>query len=147
MTPHDFPVLAKWMMQIPLWQRYGLTEERAIQNFEQGLRQEDDLWVVVSGNNAVGFVWVMPKGLFGRSPYVRLIGVNPDIKRSGLGSALLNHAERRVSAFAKDIFLLVSDFNLDAQAFYKRQGYVQVGALENYVLTGVNELLFRKVFE
>jgi hypothetical protein len=39
---------------------------------------------------------------------------------------------------------LVSDFNVQAQRFYLRQGYTQVGVIDAYVLPDVAELLFRK---
>ncbi len=47
-------------------------------------------------------------------------------------------------AQSRDIFLLVSDFNHDAQRFYNRLGYQQVGKLDDYVMQGVSELVFRK---
>jgi predicted GNAT family acetyltransferase len=47
-------------------------------------------------------------------------------------------------ASSRDLFLLVSDFNTDAQKFYARLGYVQVGALDDYVIPGVSELVFCK---
>jgi ribosomal-protein-alanine N-acetyltransferase len=40
--------------------------------------------------------------------------------------------------------LLCSDFNTEAQRFYRRAGYEQVGALPDYVVPGVAELIFRK---
>ena len=43
-----------------------------------------------------------------------------------------------------DVFLLVSDFNTTAQAFYRRLGYEQVGAIPGYVVPGITELIFRK---
>jgi ribosomal protein S18 acetylase RimI-like enzyme len=45
---------------------------------------------------------------------------------------------------SRDIFLLVSDFNTDAQNFYARLGYVQVGKLDDYVVQGVSELVMWK---
>ena len=42
------------------------------------------------------------------------------------------------------MFLLVSDFNTDAQQFYQRLGYRQVGKLDDYVVPGVSELIFWK---
>jgi ribosomal protein S18 acetylase RimI-like enzyme len=82
------------------------------------------------------------EGAFGRSAYLRLIGVRPDKARSGIGAQLLNHIEQSISG--TDLFLLVSDFNRDAQVFYRRQGYEQIGAIPGYVLPDVTELIFRK---
>jgi ribosomal protein S18 acetylase RimI-like enzyme len=42
------------------------------------------------------------------------------------------------------VFLLTSDFNEDAQAFYRRLGYQQVGAIPDYVVPGITELIFYK---
>ena len=53
-------------------------------------------------------------------------------------------AESLVAGLAPDMFLLVSDFNIDAQRFYQRLGYVQVGALPAYVLSDVTELILWK---
>ena len=44
------------------------------------------------------------------------------------------------------LFLLVSDFNVDAQRFYQRHGYTQIGAIAGYVVPEVVELLFWKRF-
>ncbi len=41
-------------------------------------------------------------------------------------------------------FLLVSDFNEDAQRFYEREGYLRVGPLPGLVLPDVAELLYWK---
>lgn len=56
----------------------------------------------------------------------------------------MEHAERVLFEKGDDVFLLVSDFNLAAQRFYQRLGYAQVGALPDYVLPGVAELIYRK---
>ena len=83
-------------------------------------------------------------GAFGRSLYLRLIGVRPDCAGSGIGSALLAEAERAALESGSDLFLLVSDFNADAQRFYRHHGYEQVGAITGYVLPDVSELIFWK---
>ncbi len=40
--------------------------------------------------------------------------------------------------------LLISDYNTRAQSFYLRCVYIQAGVLTDYVLPGVDELLFWK---
>jgi ribosomal protein S18 acetylase RimI-like enzyme len=56
----------------------------------------------------------------------------------------MEHAEQELFRTGKDIFLLVSDFNIDAQSFYQRLGYRQVGAIPDYLIPGVAELIYHK---
>ena len=146
MTMEDIPLVVEWMVSIPLWQRYQVSAPAAHTRFEQGLQQGDILLVSDWGgeNRAVGFTWCLPEGAFGLSAYIRLIGVRPDHAGHGIGAALLAETEQLAGEFAKDMFLLVSDFNVDAQRFYQRHGYTQVGAIPGYVLPDVTELVFRK---
>jgi GNAT superfamily N-acetyltransferase len=144
MTAVDMPVLAAWMVNAPLWQRYDLTIEKAVANFEAGMLRADWLIVAEADRQSIGFAWVIPKGVFGHSPYLRLIGVHPDHAGAGVGATLLDEIERMAAAVSNDLFLLVSDFNHGAQRFYKRQGYEQIGAIPAYVVPDVTELIFRK---
>lgn len=146
MTTDDISPTAAWMVQTPLWQRYGLTVERARKNFEKGLAQHDTLLMADVGteHSGCGFAWCLPQGGFGRSMYLRLIGVRQDAARAGIGSALLDAAEQAALEVSREMFLLVSDFNGDAQRFYQRHGYRQIGAIPGYVLPDVTELLYWK---
>ncbi|MBK8024890.1 MAG: GNAT family N-acetyltransferase [Chloroflexi bacterium] len=145
MRESDCLPLAEWMVTVPLWQRYGLTVEGAIGQFQAGLARGDAL--IAAEDEAgvpVGFAWMMPKGAFGRSPYLRLIGVRPDVADQGVGALLLEAVEARAWAISDVFFLLVSDFNDRAQRFYERQGYTRVGALPDYVMPGIAELIYWK---
>ena len=144
MLAADLPILAAWMVEAPLWKRYHMTIEKAVMNFEAGLSRSEWLIVAESDRQAVGFAWAIPKGAFGRSPYLRLIGVHPDHAGAGIGAKLLDEIEHMAAAVSDDLFLLVSDFNEGAQRFYKRQGYVQIGSIPAYVVADVTELIFRK---
>ena len=142
MTPDDFALLADWMVTVPLWQRYGLTMELAVANFEKAAQQNDLLVTADTDMLCCGFAWAIPKGAFGRSAYLRLIGVQSDAARAGIGSRLLEYVEQAVAPHSRELFLLVSDFNHEAQRFYQRHGYAQVGAIDGYVVPDVVELLF-----
>lgn len=143
-TEADLPACTHIMVANPLWQRYGVTEDSAFQRLAAGLAQQADIWVAEE-EQIVGFIWFARKGAFQRSGYVMLIGVAPDVQHVGLGAQLMNAAEQAMFETAKDIFLLVSDFNHGAQRFYQRRGYQQVGAIPDYVLSGVTEFIYRKV--
>ena len=142
MTPDDFAPLAAWMVTVPLWQRYGLTAERAVTNFQNAAQQGEILITADGAEPRCGFAWAIPKGAFGRSAYLRLIGVQPDQSNRGVGAQLLAQVEQQVLPYSGELFLLVSDFNHEAQRFYQRHGYAQVGAIHGYVLPDVVELLF-----
>ncbi len=145
MTSDDISTVAAWMVATPLWQRYRMDEAKAQQQFETALARADLLLVADRGaDQACGVAWCLPAGGFGRSAYLRAIGVHPAQTGSGVGSALLAAVEQQAAAFTDDLFLLVSDFNEAARRFYRRHGYVQVGAIPGYVLPDVTELLFRK---
>ncbi|MBZ0276943.1 MAG: GNAT family N-acetyltransferase [Anaerolineae bacterium] len=145
MTRDDVPVIVRWMVEIPLWQRYGLTVEKATSQFERAFERHDVLLAADhAGWSACGFAWCLPEGAFGRSMYLRLIGVHPEKAGSGVGGVLLTQAEREAAKTGRDLFLLVSDFNADAQRFYRHHGYEQIGAIPGYVLPDTAELIFRK---
>jgi ribosomal protein S18 acetylase RimI-like enzyme len=144
MVHEDILPLVGWLVELPLMGRYGMTVAKATANFETGLARGDWLIVADGDSPAVGFAWAIPRGAFGRSPYLRLIGVHADAAGAGVGTRLLDEIERMAAEVAADLFLLVSDFNEGAQRLYQRQGYTQIGAIPGYVQPEVTELIFRK---
>lgn len=145
MRPDDVPLLAQWMVTVPLWQRYGLQVSRAQAQLKAALKHGDMLFTADLGTHtACGFAWGMAKGAFGRSAYLRLIGVKPDYAGVGVGGKLLEATEQAALSLTGELFLLVSDFNLDGQRFYQRHGYAQIGAIPGYVLPDVTELIYWK---
>ena len=146
MILEDITAIVDWMITIPLWQHYQLTAESAYAQFERALAQNE--WLVAADLGAedgiCGFAWCLGDGAFGRSAYLRLIGVRPDCAGTGIGTELLEQTEQFALTIGDDLFLLVSDFNVDAQRFYQRHGYDQIGAIPGYVLPDVAELIYRK---
>jgi ribosomal protein S18 acetylase RimI-like enzyme len=146
MILEDVRILACWMVLVPLWQRYKLTIEKASAQFEAALARKDILLAADGGDQqrACGFAWCVEGGAFARSAYLRLIGVHPECAGRGVGSALLAAAEESALRTGDDLFLLVSDFNRDAQCFYQKHGYRPIGAVPGYVLPDVAELIYWK---
>jgi ribosomal protein S18 acetylase RimI-like enzyme len=138
----DIPGIARWVAATPLWQRYSVTEANFAERLADGLTSGATIFVAERAGEALGFLWLVARGAFNHSAYVQLIGVRPESRAGGVGRALMEFAEAQASS--RDLFLLVSDFNTDAQKFYARLGYVQVGALDDYVIPGVSELVFCK---
>ncbi len=144
MTLEDVPAVATIMAGNALWQRYGVTVDSAARRLQRGLTTGATITVVVIEGRVAGFAWYVTEGAFQRSGYIMLFGVAPDAHGQGIGHALLAHAEAALFAASPTIVLLVSDFNVAAQRFYQRHGYVQVGALPDYVKPGVSELIYYK---
>jgi ribosomal protein S18 acetylase RimI-like enzyme len=143
-TAADIDALSELEAVSPLRQRYGVTRERAHAALSEGLARGDALRLIEEDGALQGFCWVLPRGMFGRSPYLRWIGVRPGANRRGLGRELLRAAEESARPVRPELFLLCSDFNSEAQRFYRREGYSQLGSIPDYVLPGVAELLFWK---
>ena len=89
-----------------------------------------------------GFVLLHPTGLAG-SPYIASIATSAAMRGQGVGSALLDAAERWFPE-ARHIFLCVSSFNTRAFRLYERCGYTQVGEFPDYVIAGASEILMHK---
>ena len=83
MQPQDVPAIAHWMVELPLWQRYAVSEADMIDQFNAALRGHD-LLLVTGETDPVGFAWCLRGGAFGRSDYLRLIGVRADFAGQGL---------------------------------------------------------------
>jgi ribosomal protein S18 acetylase RimI-like enzyme len=144
MTLADVSAVAAIMAGNPLWQHYGVTVAAATQRLQRGLAGSATIAVAEVAGRVAGFVWYVVEGAFQRSGYIMLFGVAPDLQGQGIGRALLAHAEHALFAASSSIVLLVSDFNHQAQRFYQRHGYIQVGALPDYVKPGVSELIYYK---
>jgi ribosomal protein S18 acetylase RimI-like enzyme len=154
MQRSDVQAVAALVAATPLWQRHGVDQVAFAARLTRGL--DDDATILVAtaapcgeetaahAEQITGFVWYVVNGAFARSGYILSIGVGPDWRGQGIGHALMDAAEQALFAHANDIFLLVSDFNQAAQHFYATRGYVQVGALPDYVTPEITELILRK---
>jgi [ribosomal protein S18]-alanine N-acetyltransferase len=44
----------------------------------------------------------------------------------------------------QNVFLCVSSFNKKAEKLYRKLGYKKIGVLEDFFVTGYDEIIFRK---
>ena len=135
---------SKIVAETELWHHYGIDYDRAFSMFSTAFESGEHIFVAVLDGDVVGFVWIVPRGMFGRSGYIKLIGVAPQMRGHGIGGALLSFAEDELSKYDRDVFLLVSHFNSSAIKFYKKMGYVEVGRLPDYAVKGITEILMWK---
>lgn len=150
----DIERCAEIVASDPLWQRYGSTRARARRAFGHALsagrrggwaaRATGEVAVARTAAQVVGFVWFRLEGTFHHSGYIRWVNVAPEARGRGVGERLMHYAEERIFRRGPNVYLLVSEFNVRAQAFYRRLGYVRVGAIPDYLVWGISERLFRK---
>jgi [ribosomal protein S18]-alanine N-acetyltransferase len=105
-------------------------------------RPGSELFLAWEGNQRLGFILLHPYGLAG-SPYIASVAVEAGARGHGLGSRLVDFAEKHYAG-RRHIFLVVSSFNLRAQELYRRRGYERVAEFPDYVVEGHSELLFHK---
>ncbi len=123
------------------WKRLGFTAVDWNRIFAP-LPTGRDTFVLEIEGNVLGIAIVRRKFLFG--DYLELLGVSPSAVGRGLGSRLLTHVESLTFARANNMFACVSDFNEAARAFYRKQGYKEIGPMPNFLIPGYAEILLRK---
>jgi ribosomal protein S18 acetylase RimI-like enzyme len=144
-TVEDVQFLAAAAAAQPLLERYHSTAAKLEGGLRRAIEAGDGVIVVEDGDGVPrGSAWFQLDAGLGVAAYLKLITVAPGSEGRGLGSLLLAEVERIATAQGKHLFLLVSDFNVAAQRFYQRKGYVLVGRLERLVSGEIDELLYWK---
>lgn len=138
----DIEPLAAGLAGLPLLARYGRSAHHIAGDLAAALERGDGL--LVDGDPAMALAWFLPAGTFGLGGYLRLLAVTAPAQGRGAGAALLAAFEGAVAARSRHAFLLVSDFNGPAQAFYQKHGYAEVGRLPELVVAGIDELVYWK---
>ena len=127
------------MVRSDPWKTLGITESLAKTVIDG---PDTERYVAMFRDNMVGFITLQLTG--GLRGYIRDIAIHPHWRGAGLGSRLLHAAEERIFRDTRNVFLCVSAFNTRARQLYHRRGYVTVGILHDYLITGSDEILMRK---
>jgi ribosomal protein S18 acetylase RimI-like enzyme len=135
----DYPVLAEMMAQSNPWLRLRISYDDLLDLVSDNCRE---VYVAQLDDEIVGGVIIEMNGAF--TGYIKSIWVSPDHRDKGIGALLMRYAEERVFKEKPNIFLCVSDFNHEAQRFYETLGYSVVGVLDDYLVSGLGEVLMRK---
>jgi ribosomal-protein-alanine N-acetyltransferase len=101
-----------------------------------------EVYIARDEGGVAGFLILCMTGAF--IGYIQTIAIQPDRRGQGLGSRLIDFAERRILAESPNVFMCVSSFNHDARRLYERLGYHVVGELTDYIVPGHSEILLRK---
>jgi ribosomal protein S18 acetylase RimI-like enzyme len=117
--------------------------KRDLQGCHEAMRGSNkEVYVCRDGENLLGFIVLQMAGVL--KGYIQSICVSPETRGSGLGTALIQFAEKRIFSVSPNAFMLVSAFNEKAASLYHRLGYEKIGTLKNFVIDGLDEFLLRK---
>lgn len=144
LEPAEIPALARALAAVPLLVRYRRDAPALERSLVAAHARGDGLLVADEAGSIRGLAWFLREGTLAMGGYLKLIAMLPGSEGKGIGAALLAAFEAETSARSAHAFLLVSDFNADAQRFYERHGYERVGALPALVLPDVAELVYWK---
>lgn len=121
---------------------YFSDEQKAKAMLQYALEKKDLYVALNEQDECVGFVYCMPKGVFGSYPYLHIISVKEDCRGNGIGSQLMSYFEEKYPS--DKYFLTVDDFNINAKKLYERLGYQCVGQLPDFYKKGIDCYLMMK---
>jgi ribosomal-protein-alanine N-acetyltransferase len=101
-----------------------------------------EVYVALLKGQLVGFIMLIMRGAF--VGFIQTVAVKPEWRNQGIGTELMQFAEKRVFKDMANVFMCVSSFNDKAQELYKRLGYQTIGELKDFIVPGHSEILLRK---
>lgn len=122
------------------WQTLGVTPEECRASIA---RPDLEVHVARENGRPSGFIVLQRFGV-ASAPYIKTVAVADGSRGRGVGSALLDFAERRFRGEARFLFICVSSFNDRARALYERRRFRRVCDLDDHVIDGASEILLRK---
>ncbi len=79
-----------------------------------------------------------------RGPNLELLGLLPSSQGRGIGADVMRWFEAQAPAGASSLWVLCSDFNAGALAFYERHGFCRIASLDGLINEDFAEILLRK---
>ncbi len=126
-----------------LWDAY-YKDNQSIDLIKEAIKRKEIYIALNSNNTCIGFMGVIEKGCFGNFPYLAILSVHKKYRSKGIGKQLLEKFEKIGLKKADRVFVLCSDFNTQAQKFYKNNEYEECGLIKNLYKNGIAEHLFVK---
>ena len=108
--------------------------------------EQRELFVALNDHeDCLGFLYFMPKGVFGSYPYLHIIAVKNEYRNLGIGKRLIRYFEENSSDYSSTkYFLTVDDFNPQARKLYESLGYQCVGELKDFYKDGITSYIMMK---
>ena len=101
-----------------------------------------EVYIAVDNEGVLGFIVLQMQGPL--RGYIQSIAVIENARRHGIGTMLIEFAEKRIFSVSPNVFLFVSSFNEIAKTFYFKLGYKKSGILNDFFVKGHSEIILRK---
>jgi ribosomal protein S18 acetylase RimI-like enzyme len=123
----------------------------AEQVFDDAVRQgqggEYLSYIAEQDSSIVGWICFGPTPCTVGTYDIYWIAVDPSKQRSGLGSALIRFAEDKIKTSNGRMIVIetsASNLYLPTRSFYKKLGYLQMAAVDNFYAPGDGKLVYAK---
>ena len=102
-------------------------------------------FAMTSREEKAGLMVISQNGFTNEFHYLALLCVKNEFRGQGVGAWMLHQFERMGREDGRrKVSLTVSDFNVRAFEFYKKNGYYEVGMIPNALTDGIGEHLMLK---
>jgi len=133
----------KALLSSELDERYFHEEGSARKAITEGLKQ-GNIFVVLQAKECIGFMWCILNGAFHSFHYLHIIALKENYRGRSVGGKMMDYLHGMVFKNSDKIFLVATDFNPDANKFYEKMGYRQVGEIPSLYRSGITEYLMMK---
>ncbi len=143
LTPDEAFTISQSLVKMEPWCTLGYSAD-TLSNY---LHRPDALlyrYALVESEKIVGLMCVRYPWL--RGACLELLAIFPSQQGKGSGRNVINWLESELRENnLRNLWTLVSSFNLDAQHFYQKVGFIEVGQFDDFIVADYAELLLRKV--
>jgi len=100
-----------------------------------------EVYLAIADSEIAGFVMLNAHGSF---PHLQSVCVAPHWRNKGIGTQLIDYAEKRLFSETPNVFTCLSSFHRRPLTLFERRGYEVIGELKNWIASGYSQILLRK---
>jgi ribosomal protein S18 acetylase RimI-like enzyme len=110
----------------------------------EGLENREIDVAMDEDGSCIGFIWYERRGAFGMHTYLHMIAVKEAYRGRGIEKKLIANFEENTFKEDSMIFLMVADFNGEAERLYENIGYKRIAVIPGFYRKDVEEHLMMK---
>jgi len=100
-----------------------------------------EVYLALAEGEIAGFVIINMHGSF---PHLQSVCVASQLRNKGIGTRLIDYAEKRIFSETPNVFVCVSSFHRRPLRLFERRGYKVIGELKDWIVSGYSQVMLRK---